>query len=91
MDFDVHHGDGTQDITYNKENVMYISMHRFDQGNFFPKGRNGGYEHLGEEAAAGFNVNIAFDHVVIWFSKCLVIILLCCRLNWRVLISSTVG
>lgn len=67
VDFDVHHGDGTQDITYDKENVMYISMHRFDKGNFFPKDHSGGYDRVGEKAAAGFNANIAFDNVRIWF------------------------
>ena len=29
IDFDVHHGNGTQDIFYNNENVLYISTHQF--------------------------------------------------------------
>ena len=33
IDFDVHHGNGTQDIFYNNEKVLYISTHQFP---FYP-------------------------------------------------------
>lgn len=33
---DVHHGNGTQEAFYNDPNVLYISLHRYDDGNFFP-------------------------------------------------------
>ena len=29
VDFDVHHGNGTQDIFYNNENVLFISTHQY--------------------------------------------------------------
>ena len=29
IDFDVHHGNGTQDIFYNNEKVLYISIHQY--------------------------------------------------------------
>ena len=29
IDFDVHHGNGTQDIFYDNEKVLYISMHQY--------------------------------------------------------------
>ena len=29
IDFDVHHGNGTQDIFYNNEKVLYVSSHQF--------------------------------------------------------------
>ena len=29
IDFDVHHGNGTQDIFFNNENVLYISTHQY--------------------------------------------------------------
>ena len=45
IDFDVHHGNGTQDIFYDNEKVLYISTHQFP---FYPgtgtekeKGKNG--------------------------------------------------
>lgn len=33
---DVHHGNGTQQAFYNDPNVLYVSLHRYDDGNFFP-------------------------------------------------------
>lgn len=33
---DIHHGNGTQEAFYNDPSVLYISLHRFDDGNFFP-------------------------------------------------------
>ena len=29
IDFDVHHGNGTQDIFYNNKNILYISTHQY--------------------------------------------------------------
>lgn len=36
FDWDVHHGNGTQDIFYDDPGVLVISIHRHDNGNFFP-------------------------------------------------------
>lgn len=36
LDWDVHHGNGTQQIFYDDPHVLYISIHRHDDGNFFP-------------------------------------------------------
>ncbi|XP_027732871.1 histone deacetylase 4 [Vombatus ursinus] len=36
VDWDVHHGNGTQQAFYSDPNVLYISLHRYDDGNFFP-------------------------------------------------------
>lgn len=33
---DIHHGNGTQQAFYNDPSVLYISLHRYDNGNFFP-------------------------------------------------------
>lgn len=33
---DIHHGNGTQQIFYEDQNVLYLSIHRHDDGNFFP-------------------------------------------------------
>lgn len=37
FDWDIHHGDGTQDFFYTDKEVLYISLHRYDEGNFYPK------------------------------------------------------
>lgn len=59
VDWDVHHGNGTQQLTYNDSSILYISLHRHDHGNFFPG--TGSADECGNENAKGFNVNIAWN------------------------------
>uniref|UniRef100_A0AAZ3PRW0 Histone deacetylase 5 n=1 Tax=Oncorhynchus tshawytscha TaxID=74940 RepID=A0AAZ3PRW0_ONCTS len=56
--YDIHHGNGTQQAFYNDPNVLYISMHRYDDGNFFPG--SGAPEEVGVGPGVGFNTNIAW-------------------------------
>ncbi|KAF5888719.1 histone deacetylase 7, partial [Clarias magur] len=58
VDWDVHHGNGTQEIFYSDPSVLYISLHRYDNGNFFPG--SGGPAEVGSGVGEGFNVNVAF-------------------------------
>uniref|UniRef100_A0A096LZC9 Histone deacetylase n=1 Tax=Poecilia formosa TaxID=48698 RepID=A0A096LZC9_POEFO len=58
VDWDIHHGNGTQQAFYNDPNVLYISLHRYDDGNFFPG--SGAPEEVGSGAGVGLNVNIAW-------------------------------
>ncbi|XP_074551892.1 histone deacetylase 5 isoform X1 [Halichoeres trimaculatus] len=58
VDWDIHHGNGTQQAFYSDPNVLYISLHRYDDGNFFPG--SGAPEEVGSAAGVGFNVNIAW-------------------------------
>ncbi|TRY92153.1 hypothetical protein DNTS_031459 [Danionella cerebrum] len=58
VDWDIHHGNGTQQAFYNDPNVLYISLHRYDDGNFFPG--SGAPEEVGAGPGEGFNVNIAW-------------------------------
>uniref|UniRef100_A0AAR2IMC9 Histone deacetylase n=1 Tax=Pygocentrus nattereri TaxID=42514 RepID=A0AAR2IMC9_PYGNA len=58
VDWDVHHGNGTQQAFYDDPNVLYISLHRYDDGNFFPG--SGAPDEVGSGLGVGFNVNIAF-------------------------------
>ncbi|XP_055636355.1 histone deacetylase 4 isoform X3 [Toxorhynchites rutilus septentrionalis] len=59
VDWDVHHGNGTQQVFYDDPNVLYLSIHRHDDGNFFPG--TGGPTECGTGAGLGFNVNIAWS------------------------------
>lgn len=62
LDWDIHHGNGSQDLTYNDENILYISMHRKCGKKFFPG--TGDPEEIGGDElhpdAIGLNVNIAW-------------------------------
>lgn len=63
IDWDVHHGNGTQHIFESNPNVLYISVHRFDNGSFFPKSKDADYDVVGSGAGKGFNVNIPWNKV----------------------------
>lgn len=36
LDWDVHHGDGTQHIFRDDPNVVFVSTHRYDRSTFYP-------------------------------------------------------
>ncbi|KAM6154606.1 histone deacetylase 7 isoform 3-T3 [Erethizon dorsatum] len=58
VDWDVHHGNGTQQTFYQDPSVLYISLHRHDDGNFFPG--SGAVDEVGAGNGEGFNVNVAW-------------------------------
>uniref|UniRef100_A0A671TFF8 Histone deacetylase n=1 Tax=Sparus aurata TaxID=8175 RepID=A0A671TFF8_SPAAU len=58
VDWDVHHGNGTQEVFYSDPSILYISLHRYDDGNFFPG--SGSPAEVGSGAGEGFNVNVAW-------------------------------
>ena len=43
VDWDVHHGNGTQQMFAGDTSILYISIHRYDDGEFFPCGTKGHY------------------------------------------------
>jgi len=55
LDFDVHHGNGTNDIFYREPRVLYVSTHQY---RIFPG--TGPAEAIGEGVGEGFTVNIPF-------------------------------
>jgi acetoin utilization deacetylase AcuC-like enzyme len=60
LDIDVHHGNGTQGIFYERDDVLTISIHA-DPSNYFPF--YAGYaEESGSGAGLGFNRNLPLAH-----------------------------
>ena len=47
VDFDVHHGQATQYEFYDNPNVMYFSIHRYEQGEFWPHLRESNFDYIG--------------------------------------------
>lgn len=41
--------------------VLYISLHRYDHGTFFPMGEEGASSQIGRAAGTGFTVNVAWN------------------------------
>lgn len=78
VDWDVHHGNGTQHMFWQDPQVLYFSVHRYDDGFFYPGSEDGDSDKVGGGAGAGFNVNVpwprkgygdldylaVFDHVL---------------------------
>src|SRR5262245_49441527 len=52
VDFDVHHGNGTQKAFYHRRDVLYVSTHQFPH---YPG--TGDFPEIGAGAGAGFTVN----------------------------------
>ncbi|XP_024170977.1 histone deacetylase 15 isoform X2 [Rosa chinensis] len=77
VDWDVHHGNGTQEIFEQNKSVLYISLHRHEGGKFYPG--TGAADEVGTMGAEGYCVNVpwsrggvgdndyvfAFQHVVL--------------------------
>ncbi|KAF7492597.1 Polyamine deacetylase HDAC10 [Sarcoptes scabiei] len=74
IDWDVHHGQGTQRIFYDDDRVFYVSLHRYENGTFWPELKESDYDYTGHEKAKGFNMNIPLnetklsnaDYLAIW-------------------------
>ena len=60
FDWDVHHGDSTQKLFYDRKDVLYISIHRHDNGKFYPF-VSGGINEVGRDAGEGFNLNFPIN------------------------------
>ena len=52
VDFDVHHGNGTQEIFYERNDVLYVSTHQYP---FYPG--TGSHEERGRGEGEGFTLN----------------------------------
>ncbi len=53
IDWDVHHGNGTQEIFYSDKNVLFISIHQYP---FYPG--TGSMDEIGEGDGLGYTLNI---------------------------------
>lgn len=66
LDWDVHHGNGIQNMFYSDPNVLYISLHVYQNGMFYPgqpdvEGMpDGGLSHIGSGPGVGKNINIGW-------------------------------
>jgi histone deacetylase 6 len=61
VDWDIHHGNGTQHIFEDNPNVLYLSLHRYDHASFFPKSVDADFGVVGDGAGEGYNVNIPWN------------------------------
>ena len=57
VDWDVHHGNGTQDMFYTSDQVFYLSLHQYP---FYPM--TGKAEESGVNSGAGYTMNCPLSH-----------------------------
>ena len=64
LDWDIHHGNGIQDLTYDDPNIFYLSLHRAsfrkDSKHWFYPG-TGRPKEIGNDEGAGTNLNIVWE------------------------------
>ncbi|KAI9306590.1 hypothetical protein BJ944DRAFT_159616 [Cunninghamella echinulata] len=58
VDWDIHFGNGTQKIFEDKKNVLYVSLHRYEEATFYPGDKSGAIDSVGKGHGRGRTVNI---------------------------------
>ncbi|XP_068306322.1 histone deacetylase 5-like [Pyrus communis] len=62
VDWDVHHGNGTQKMFWKDPRVLFFSVHRHEFGSFYPANGDGFYTMIGEGPGAGYNINVPWEN-----------------------------
>ncbi|KAI8613758.1 hypothetical protein BC830DRAFT_1043127, partial [Chytriomyces sp. MP71] len=58
VDWDIHHGNGTQKHFYNNPNCLYFSIHGYNNAQFYPYSPEAYWDRTG---AAGRNINVPWS------------------------------
>ncbi|KAG0716979.1 Histone deacetylase 5 [Chionoecetes opilio] len=61
VDWDVHHGNGIQHAFEDDPRVLYMSLHRYDHGMFFPSSEDANFDRVGTGAGQGYTINIPWN------------------------------
>ncbi|XP_005097878.1 polyamine deacetylase HDAC10 [Aplysia californica] len=61
LDWDVHHGQGTQFAFYDDPRVLFVSIHRYELGSEWPHLRESDYDFIGEGPGKGYTINIPLN------------------------------
>ena len=61
IDWDVHHGNGTQKMFEDSDQVLYLSIHRYDNGRFYPGNTYGSGDSIGSGQGEGYSVNVGWN------------------------------
>ncbi|XP_050412973.2 polyamine deacetylase HDAC10 [Patella vulgata] len=61
VDWDVHHGQGTQRFFYDDPRVLYFSIHRYEHGHEWPNLRESDYDYIGRGEGQGYNINVPLN------------------------------
>lgn len=62
VDWDVHYGNGTHKMFESDPRVLFYSMHRYDNGAFWPCLKEANFNSVGIGAGEGFNIHVAWNN-----------------------------
>ncbi len=51
----------TSQMSFCSLSVLYISLHRYEDGTFFPSSEDANYDKVGQRKGRGYNVNIPWS------------------------------
>ncbi|CAF3949322.1 unnamed protein product [Rotaria sp. Silwood2] len=69
LDWDVHHGQGTQYAFYDTNKVLFISTHRYEYGQYWPNLVESDFDSIGEGDGRGFNTGLKnADYLYVFFN-----------------------
>lgn len=63
VDWDIHHGNGTQNLFYDDPRILYLSFHRYEHGQFYPFLSDSNYTGVGVREGLGYSINIPWNDV----------------------------
>ncbi|CAH1232520.1 HDAC6 [Branchiostoma lanceolatum] len=63
VDWDVHFGNGTQDLFYDDPRVLFFSIHRYEHMEYWPHMERANYNFVGRAAGKGYNVNVPWNKI----------------------------
>uniref|UniRef100_A0A9J7Y3C0 Histone deacetylase 6 n=2 Tax=Cyprinus carpio TaxID=7962 RepID=A0A9J7Y3C0_CYPCA len=63
VDWDVHHGQGIQYIFEEDPSVLYFSVHRYEDGSFWPHLKESDSSSVGSGAGQGYNINLPWNKI----------------------------
>jgi len=84
-------------ILFTDFRVLYISIHRYEHGWFWPNLRESDYDYIGEKKGLGYNVNIPLNKVTIEYIQsnnidaCLLLWILCLLVTMDTLFTGYYG
>lgn len=61
VDWDVHHGQGTQFIFDQDPSVLYFSIHRYEHGRFWPHLKASNWSTIGFGQGQGYTINVPWN------------------------------
>jgi hypothetical protein len=61
VDWDCHYGNGTQSVFADDSRVLFFSIHRFDEAEFYPYSPAAGPANVGHGSGSGTTVNVGWN------------------------------